>query len=130
MTGSASIIQDFLIENKVRTVHHFKIGILCFTLITGIVAIVFSNLVFVAYIASAFIGCLGVCVMVTWIKEKIKSSSLFYGLFIGAFGTFIIIIISLIKTGAVSPLYTIFSIILTLFGIILGSIIGGLKSRD
>jgi len=120
-TGASSIVQDFFKLPKKKTVKIIKITILGLAVIGTIISILIQNLVLSTYIFVSMILVLGVIVMATWIKKKIKPKTLFIALCIATGLLIIILISSWIVTGGLKPIVAVLAILGTILGLIIGS---------
>ena len=123
-TASSAVIQDFFVWNKKKTIKYMKWIMFFTTLIATIIVIIIKEVIQGGLIFVSFTIVLAVPILATWIRSKIKESTLLFSFIIGLVGLISFIIIQLMRDG-IEPTIAIAALG---FGI-LGLVIGGIYSK-
>ena len=129
-TASSSIVQDFYKINKEKTIRKMRITMVILALLAILLGIVLRDLIISSYLFLPFILLLGVCVIATWIRKKIKSLTLIIGFLIGVFATIGLLLYDTLVIGEIKPELAITAILATIVGLFIGGIISKVKKLN
>ena len=121
-TGASAVVQDWFDWDKKKTVRNIRKVIFGLAVLATILAIVMQDLVVSTYIFVSFIIVLAVCVIATWARKNIKSSTLVSGFFVGLVGIIGLLSYYLLVVGEVQPVLVIAGLGLTIVGLLIGGI--------
>lgn len=126
-TGASSIVQDFFKKSKKNIIKLIKQVIVIFAVLGTAVSILIQSLVLSTYIFVSVILVLGVIVMATWIKKKIRTKTLLIALTVGIILLAIVFAYFWISTGTLQPIVASLAIVGTLIGLGIGAIVSKIK---
>ena len=120
-TSSSAIVQDFFNWNKIKTVRNIRKVIFIVAIIGTIIGILLHDLVIGSYIFVASSVILATVVILTWMKKRVRRTTLIFGFVIGiiVYGIYLFFMIT-----NITPLI----VIVALLGAIIGLILGGIYS--
>jgi len=124
-TGASSLVQDFFKKlSKNSTVKAIKLAVTLLIVLGAAVAIILQDLVLGAFIFASYVVILAVPTLLTWIKPKVKGTTLSVGII---FGIIVLTALTIFEAvnGTLAP-----PIILKAIGIsIVGLVIGAISSK-
>jgi len=121
-TGSSIIVQDFFNWNKQKTVKNLKKVIIVLGILTTLTTIFIQDLVLSTYIFVFFMIVLSVIIMATWIKKKIKTTTLLFGFSIGIISIIGLLIYYFFFANGIQPEIVALGILFTVIGLIIGAL--------
>lgn len=127
-TAASSFVQDFFKKlSKKQTVTAIKWAISVFVVLGALVAILLQDLVLGAFIFVSYLVILAVPTLLTWIKPKVKPTTLSTGIIFGIIALTILTIYQAITT-VITPLIVLEAIGISIVGLIIGAIVSKFKN--
>jgi SSS family solute:Na+ symporter len=126
-TGASSIVQDFFRWDKEKTVKYIRGAVLILAVLATLISILIQDLIVSAYIFASFVLALAVIVVTTWIRRKVKSSTLITGFLIGVFATIFLLFYYSIFVGEIQPGLVIVALLATIVGLLIGGVISFIR---
>lgn len=122
-TASSTLVQDFFRKlSKSGTVRMIRLAIFGFVVLGTSIAILLADLIQASFIFAAFVVVLAIPTIATWIKPKIKRTTLNTSFLVGITILILFIALDLIKDN-LTPSIVIKGIGGSLLGLVLGSVI-------
>jgi len=121
-TASSGIVQDLF--NRKKDVKMMRTTIVILTILTAVLAIILKKLVISTYIFVTVILALGAVVIATWIRKKIKETTLLIGFIIGIKAIIALLVVYALTVG-IQPTLAVIGLLATIIGLF----IGGLYSK-
>ncbi|MAG41303.1 MAG: hypothetical protein CL951_05265 [Erythrobacteraceae bacterium] len=128
-TGASSIVQDFFHADKKTLIKMIRMTIFGLSIIALVLSIAIQSLIIGSYLFIAFMVVLAIAVLATWIKKNVKATTLFFEFVIGLLGLLVYLVFSLFQ-GEVNPLIVIVTLIFSLLGLGIGSLVGMNRVND
>ena len=126
-TCSSAIVQDLFSLGKKATITTMRKTILILAILGTIVSIILQDLFISTYIFASFILSLAVIVMISWIRKRIRQTTILYGFYVGIIGTIALLFIYGLFLGGIQPALVVYAIALTLIGLLIGGIVSHFK---
>lgn len=127
-TSNASLTQDFLQKSKYikkeNLLKVMKISMALLMVLGIILSLIFRNVVNTTFFFAALSLSLGFVTLVTWIRPEINNHAINFAIILGLIGIIILVIIRGISTSL-----GIYSLILSLTGLIAGSVFNAFRKR-
>ncbi|MBT3405850.1 sodium:solute symporter family protein [Candidatus Woesearchaeota archaeon] len=120
-TASSSVVQDLFHYTKSQMVSNIRKVMFVLCLLAVVLAVLVQDLVLGAFFA-AVTSVLSVAAIATWVKGKVKASTLYYSMIFGTVAFVILLALSLIK-GEFQPVYVFGAILASCLGLGVGAIV-------